>query len=311
MKRILSIDGGGIRGIIPARVLARIEAETGRAVSELFDLVAGTSTGGIIALGLSRPKDDGTPAFKAEDMDLLYQKRGQEIFYRSAFKRVESLGGMTDEKYSASSLEDVLLTFFEDTPMSEALMKVLVTSYDIQNRTPYFFKSWRDEWGAVPMRSAARATSAAPTYFEPALVEVGDAVHALVDGGVFINNPTVSAYAEALRLFPDEEEHLVVSLGTGQHIRPIPYDKAKDWGKVGWALPILDCMFDGVSDAADYQMKLLLGDRFVRLQASLDKASDDLDNVHPSNIHRLMRQADRLIEANDEKITKLCRILVQ
>jgi hypothetical protein len=154
------------------------------------------------------------------------------------------------------------------------------------------------------MRHIARATSAAPTFFEPALVPVDGSEKALVDGGVFINNPSVSAYVEAMKIFPGEEITLV-SIGTGELVRPIPYEEAKDWGKIGWMIPVLGCMFDGVSDAADYQMRQLLGENYIRLQTSLSIASDDMDNATKGNINLLTQEAKKLIRINKNAIEKI------
>jgi len=309
MKKILSIDGGGIRGIIPALVLAEIEKKTGRHIWELFDLIAGTSTGGILALGLSKDDGSGKSEFSAKDLANLYERNGKDIFSRSLWKGVASFGGVLDEKYSEDGLESVLDEYFGSEILGNALTELLITSYDIENRGPHFFKSWRTEWKPLEMRYAARATSAAPTYFEPAYIPVNNENQALIDGGVFINNPAVSAYAEYRRRFPDEKQYFVVSLGTGELIRPILYEEAKDWGKAGWLLPLLNCMFDGVSDAVNYQMKHILGDSFVRLQAELTIASDDMDNATSGNIENLKTQAKKLLRDKKSVIEEICKAL--
>jgi len=306
MKCILSIDGGGIRGLIPALVLAEIEKRTGKRISELFDFFAGTSTGGILALGLCRKNGKSKPMYSASDFAGLYEKKGRKIFSRSFWKGMSSVGGITDEKYSEKGLEEVLKKYFGKELLGASLKDVLITSYDIEDRKPYFFKSWRSEWEAVTMRDVARATSAAPTYFEPALIQVGKDKKALIDGGVFVNNPAVSAYAECKRRFPKEKNVFVVSLGTGELIRPIPYSEATGWGLAGWAVPLLSCMFDGVSDAVDYQMKQILSKSFVRLQTSLTEASDDMDNASKGNIENLKTEARKLIRANKKKIDLIC-----
>jgi patatin-like phospholipase/acyl hydrolase len=172
-----------------------------------------------------------------------------------------------------------------------------------------FLKSWREEYRSVRMKHAARATSAAPTYFEPALVPIGEATKALVDGGVFINSPTVSAYAEAKKIFQDESDFFVLSLGTGELIRPISYAEAKNWGKAGWVVPLLSCMFDGVSDAANYQMKTFLGERYIRLQTDLSIASDDMDNATSGNIENLKAEAKKLIRTHKSEIEAICSYL--
>jgi patatin-like phospholipase/acyl hydrolase len=309
MKTILSIDGGGIRGIIPALVLAKIEKETGKSISHLFDLIAGTSTGGILALALTRDKGNKKPMYSAGDLAELYEQRGKEIFYRSLWKGVSSVGGLADEKYSQEGLEKILDEYFNNDILSTSLTDVLITSYDIQNREPHFFKSWRSEWKSVEMRHVARATSAAPTYFEPSLVPVGGGMRALIDGGVFINNPCVSAYAECKRRYPEETEYIVVSIGTGELVRPIAYSEAMDWGLAGWAIPLLSCMFDGASDAASYQMSQILGDSFIRFQTSLSIASDDMDNATKGNIENLKLEAKKLISVNKKEIERVCAIL--
>lgn len=301
MKYILSLDGGGIRGIIPATVLAQLEKETGTPIAEMFDLIAGTSTGGILALGLSMDDGNGAPKYAARDLIRIYEERGSEIFHRSLWRGLSTVAGISEEKYSDEGLMAVLDDYFGNEPLGAALTRVLITSYDIQNREPLFFKSWREEWQGVEMRHAARATSAAPTYFEPALIPVGGSMKALIDGGVFINNPAVSAYAEARRLFPDEELFMV-SVGTGELIRPIAYSEAKDWGMLQWMLPALSCMFDGVNDACNYQMRYLLGDNYIRLQTTLSTASDDMDNATGGNIQNLLTEASRLLRTNKTRI---------
>lgn len=308
MKFILSIDGGGIRGIIPALVLAELEQRLNKPAAKLFDLFCGTSTGGIVALGLVKDHGNGEPQYAATDLVKIYQDRGREIFQRSFWRGVSSVGSLLDEKYSAKGLERVLEEYFGNEPMGSALRHTMVTCYDIQNREPVFLKSWHEKHKSLEMRFASRATSAAPTYFEPALTPIGGAVRALIDGGVFINNPAVSAYVEALRLYPGEDI-FVVSLGTGELIRPIPYTEAKDWGKAGWMLPVLDCMFDGVSDAADYQLTQLLGDNYIRLQTDLSLASDDMDNASAGNIALLVQEANKLLATNKQKLARLTELL--
>ena len=221
---VLAVDGGGIRGVIPARVLQAVEERMQRPVSELFDLVAGTSTGGLVVLGLTKPASKGaaTPAHAASDLVALYRDHGAEIFHASLARRVATAGGLLGPRYPAGPIEAVLEAKFGDTMLSEALTEIVVPSYDLSRPAPFFFKrryGLDDAALDVPMTSAARATSAAPTYFEPRPLEPfpGESrPHALVDGGVFANNPALSAYAEALDLWGDDVEVHVVSIGTGE-----------------------------------------------------------------------------------------------
>ena len=200
--KVLAIDGGGIRGLIPALVLAEIERRTGRRTAEMFDLIAGTSTGGILACALSRRGPDGRPMYSAEDLSQLYISEGPKIFDRSLVKEVTSAGGLLDENYDDKGLNAALETYLGDARLKEVLSRrdasPPTTSHD---RFAFFFRSARarvDDEYDFSLTDAARATSAAPTYFEP--VEVTDAAGArtypLVDGGIYAVNPSMCAYAE-------------------------------------------------------------------------------------------------------------------
>ena len=213
------------------------------------------------------------------------------------------MGGILEESYSHKALERVLEHHFADATLGECALPTMVTSYDIQNRSTVFLKSWHSGHTRVLCRDAARATSAAPTYFEPKALETATHSRVLIDGGVFVNSPSVSAYAEAQKLFPNEPIALL-SLGTGELMRPIPYEEARTWGSALWVMSLLDCMFDGAAKAADYQMRLFLGDRYQRLQTSLDFASDDMDDASKGNIRNLKQTAKDLIRHNQAALTR-------
>ena len=308
MRKILSIDGGGIRGIIPSLLLHYLEGQSGKPIAELFDLCVGTSSGGITALGLAQQDEAGHPKYSAYDLAAFFENSGAKIFKKTVWRNIRSAGGVLDELYSAKPLEGALRKYYGRTRLGDTLGSTMVTTYDIEARRTLFLKSWHPDHEAVLCRDAARATSAAPTYFEPALISVQGQARALVDGGVFVNSPVVSAYAEALKLYPGEPL-LVVSLGTGELVRPIPYELAKDWGQAGWVMPLLDCMFDGATKAANHQMRMFLGDMYFRLQVSLDEANDDMDDASSANIHNLKRIADRLISENQKTLDRLLLLL--
>ena len=180
--KILSIDGGGIRGLIPARVLAEIESRCGRPAGELFDLVAGTSTGAIIACALTRPEP-----LSAEQIASIYIDEGPEIFDRSLLKIVTSVGGLIDERYESDGLLTSLRRHLLEFRLADAKPPVLLTAYDLVSRSALLLRNDDD----MSMVDAAHGSSAAPSYFEPA--RVGGLT--LVDGGVFATNPAMCAYA--------------------------------------------------------------------------------------------------------------------
>jgi patatin-like phospholipase/acyl hydrolase len=287
--RVLSIDGGGIRGIIPALVLAEVEQRSGKRVWELFDLIAGTSTGGILACALCAP--DPLPALQ---LVALYEEEGPKIFDRTLWQRIRSANGLLDEKYDAAALDRALERFLSDKRLAETKPDLLVPAYNMGDPGPYFFKSRkaREEGEDFPLSEVARATSAAPTYFEP----LDLAGQALVDGGVFAANPAMCAFAEVMRFQPTADV-LLLSLGTGQRTRKRRFADVKDWGLIEWAKPILDVVFDGVSDAVDYQLQHSLDEgKYWRLQVELTNANDDMDDASTHNLAELRAAAELLIE---------------
>jgi patatin-like phospholipase/acyl hydrolase len=293
--RVLSIDGGGIRGIIPALVLTEVEKRSGKRVFELFDLIAGTSTGGILACALCAP--DPLPA---EQLVALYEEEGPEIFDRSIWQRIRSAEGLLDEKYDAAALDRALERFLSNKRLAETKPDLLVPAYNMGDPGPYFFKSRkaRDEGEDFTLAEVARATSAAPTYFEA--YELTD--QALVDGGVFAANPAMCAFAEVMRFQPAAEV-ILLSLGTGQRTRKRRFPDIKDWGLIEWARPILDVVFDGVSDAVDYQLRHALDEgHYWRLQVELTDASDDLDDAGADNLRLLRAQAEQLVAERSAEI---------
>lgn len=325
--KILAIDGGGIRGIIPARILQEIEHRLGKAVSRVFDLVAGTSTGGIIALGVTKPNAQGEPVYSAGDMLSFYQQEGETIFPGSFVLKAKTLWGLADVRYPAGPLEKLLADRFGETQLSQALTEVVVPSYDLSAPGPFFFKreyalSEEHTWD-VAMASVARATSAAPTYFDPARLpgfeDEGD--HALIDGGTFSNNPALAGLVDGLRLRREGQNVLVVSIGTGHPPDtpgdgpiPVAADSSDGWGLAHWARPILEVVLDGAAKAVEYQMRQLSVSaaspmRYFRLQSSLPTASHALDDASEENRAKLLADANSVIAEETATIDAICAAL--
>ncbi len=312
--KVLCIDGGGIRGLIPALVLTEIERRTGRRIAELVDLVAGTSTGGILACGLTRAGDDGRPRYSADELAGIYVEEGPRIFHRGLLKRVFSVEGWLDERYEDDGLERALQRYLGEARLSAAVCDVFVTAYEIHDRFAFFFRSARartDPEYDFPLIQVARATPAAPSYFEPAEVTdvAGRRTYPLIDGGVYAVNPSMCAYADVVRGGQLPELELMLSLGTGTHTRAYTYEQARWWGQLEWARPALDMVFDGVADTIEFEAATLMGDRYIRLQSQLVNASDDLDDASERNLEALRRDAAALIAASEAEIDRACAIL--
>ena len=319
MKRILSIDGGGVRGIIPAMLLAELETQSGKPVSELFDLVVGASTGGILALGLvaPHPHDQTKPRYTAEQFLGFYKEESHEIFDKSLFFKITR--GIFTSRYQARALEKALKKYFGHTMLSEAIVDIVVPSYELQGRFTAFFKS-RDIHTKkierdVEMRDVARAASAAPTYFIPKKIKEYPGAN-FIDGGVFANNPAMCAYAEAKDVFPGEEL-LIVSLGTGNPQLTIQFEKFRTWGLLSWAKPLWYVLSDGSSDVVDYQLKFVLPDqekskRYYRFQIELlQPGTEKLDDGSAQNINALIKLGQELLDSRQQDIRELCKQLIK
>lgn len=307
--KVLAIDGGGIRGIIPATILAALQSRRGDDLWCHFDLIAGTSTGGIIALGIGTRANNGRP-YSPEQLVELYIQNGPAIFRKNLFT---ALRQWLRPKYSPEALDAALKKFFQDTRFSSALTPLLVSSYDLRSQLPFFFKSHRiasDPTYNWPVASIARATSAAPTFFPPLRLSTGKEDYVLVDGGVFVNNPSMAAYAEARWLYPQAENFVVVSVGTGDRQDSISYSHAKNWGLLGWARQIVPVLMDSVSEAVDYELKSIPGCDYCRLQIEdLQQARAAMDDVTPENLRNLQVLAKNYVQAIASKLDGICSLL--
>lgn len=316
--KILSIDGGGIRGIIPAMILAEIEERTGDRISNLFDLIAGTSTGGLIALILNIDDGDGKPKYTAQDVVELYKTKGDKIFDRSFLQSVVPWHNLFEEKYQNEEFIKMAADYFGNQTLRNTLTEVIVPSYETERRVPWFFKSKNakdpDRKGYnFKLRDVVLATAAAPTYFEPYKVDYEDGYLSFIDGGVYANNPALCAYIDAKSMFGKRDEDItLISLGTGQLTERFYYKDLKDMGLIGWARPILSCVFDGVNDTVDYQLSKLLNEKkYYRLQGELTKSNDDMDNISEPNVRELQLTAEEIIHKNDKSIDRIVKILCE
>ena len=286
--KILSIDGGGIRGLLPALVLAAFEMQTGRSIASQFDLIAGTSTGGILALGLAA----GIPAMRLAEF---YLERGPAIFSRSLGKRLASVGGLADELYDAGELEVGLHEVFEGRAMSGVQTLAMVTAYDIEAREAVLLRSWCGD--DYLLAEVGRATSAAPTFFEPYLLQgFTGQVTPCIDGGVVANNPAMLALLESWKIQAGGLDSRLVSLGTGRCESPCLFQDARSFGLAQWAPHLVDIMFSGGSELVHEQCASLLRGDYVRLQADLPRPVA-MDATDAENFAVLRLAAKRLAES--------------
>ena len=324
IRRILSIDGGGTRGIIAAIILASIEERTGKPISQLFDLIAGTSTGGILALGLTKPDSSGKPNFSARELCSLYEKQIPKIF----LKPQSWWGNLLSPKYRSFAFQGILKDAMGNCMLKDALTDVLIPCYDIEHRSPYIFKSRSARQHGESdflMKDVALAASASPTLFYPVRIPRSNSGRpiCLVDGGVFANNPSICALSEIRSVYEDESErYLIVSLGTGKSTRPLTDDFVSLWGYVHWSRPMLELVMESISESVHQQMKRLLHSTsdhaYYRLQVDLPEnltmAIDDPSATHMKALSDFARDfcsSDQGGEALNSVCDRLLRLSEQ
>lgn len=285
--KIITFDGGGICGLFSAALLDRLNAEVPGLVSGA-DLLAGTSTGGIIALCLAAGKQ---PA----DLVRLYGDNGKDIFDDSWFDNVLDLGTAIGADYSNRRLKRILTRELGGVTLSRLGKRVLVPSFDLcapaeadrpMTWKPKFFHNFpgNDSDGAELAVDIALRTSAAPTYFP--------AYQGYIDGGVVANNPSMAAIALALDKRAGKQtldDVVLLSLSTGSDAKFIKGDSL-DWGWGQWARPLVAIMINGVMGVADFQCKQLLGDNYRRMDLFFDRAVN-LDDVKPATLAYLKAKA--------------------
>lgn len=343
MKKIsiLSLDGGGIRGIISCIILRFIEEQLKRLhhpqakIGDYFDMVAGSSTGGLITAILLYPDENRNSKYSIQKGLQLYSEKGNDIFQVSFWEKLINPFGLFNEKISVEALEKNLEEFFGNLELKELTKPCIITAYDIENRKAKLFntvKARKDEIDNFYVKDICRATSAAPTFFQPAKIKsMYGQTFGLIDGGMFANNPALSAYAEARKLafaeifknhqkpnYPTANDMIILSIGTGVESKPYSYRKLASAGKMSWVSPIIDILLSANAETVDVQLEQIfqtLGQRnqknYHRINPSLKDASPEMDNVKKINIEALIQAGLYYIECNKEYLHQVTLKLIK
>jgi uncharacterized protein len=280
--RILALDGGGIKGTFTAAVLAAWEQDTGLRVSEHFDLITGTSTGGILTIGLGL----GLPA---DEILQFYREQGPRIFPVTRFTRrlTHQLKQLFVPKFSQTSLREALATAFRapdgrERLFGESRCRLLIPAYDTIRGRLFLFKTahherFRYDLG-IPAADVALATAAAPTYFQAARIrQHADAGY--VDGGVWANCPALAAVVEAVHFLKIPLDRIEV-LSIGTTYAPDSVRDLTGAGFVGWGTRIVRLLMNAQGEAAWKQAMLLVGrERFLRVDCETRPGDYALDSV--------------------------------
>lgn len=323
LTTILSIDGGGVRGIIPGKILEFLESQLQKLdgqdarLADYFDVISGTSTGGLVTAMLSAPDDSGRPIFAADDIVPFYRQNCASIFPQEEHNWQWYLKIFVNPRYDGTYLHNLINEKLGETRLSQALTHVVIPTFDIKLLQPAVFSSYKIE--TKPSMNAKLSdicigTSAAPTYFPSYYFENENEEFNLVDGGVCANNPTLVAISESTRgssksksKAADLRNLLVLSLGTGAAKKAEKYNAktAATWGLLNWLLgdnmesPLLTCINEGITDMVDYHLAVIFGnidsaDNYLRIQdptlSSADAVMDDPSDAHLEKLEMIGKE---------------------
>ncbi|XP_073042674.1 patatin-like protein 2 isoform X3 [Primulina eburnea] len=349
---ILSIDGGGIRGIIPATILDFLESELQKLdgkdarIADYFDIVAGTSTGGLVTAMLTAPDANNRPLYAAKDIVPFYQKHGSYIFPKKGgiIGSVENtLVQVGNPKYDGKYLHKLIRDNLGKTRLHDTLTNVVIPTFDIKNLQPTIFSSFETKNSPALdalLSDICISTSAAPTYF-PAHYFTNDdgsgniSEFNLIDGGVAANNPALIAVGEIMKqvyrkdpnLFPmkpmDCSKLLVVSLSTGSAKQEQKYtaEMAASWGLFGWLIqghstPILEVFTQASKDMVDYFLSIVFQARhseenYLRIEDdSLVGPNASVDVSTKQNLDELAQIGQKLLKGSSSRVDLLTGVSV-
>jgi len=334
MITVLSIDGGGVRGIIPAAILEFLEEKLQEldgpdvSIADYFDIIAGTSTGGLVTAMLAAPNEKNRPLFAAKDITKFYLDNCPHIFppttgfLQSAFKYLNG------PKYSGDYLHKILKKYLGDTRLHQTLTNVVITTYDIKIQQPAIFSTFtakKDELTDAFLADVCIGSSAAPTYLPAYYFQTKDSSgntrsFNLIDGGIAANNPTLLAinqvtkqtllgcpdFAVPTSKARDTTKFLVLSLGTGQKMETYNATDAAKWSLIGWLsnggkTPIIDMFSQASADLVDIHAAVVFQafkseKNYLRIQIELSGHTSSTDLSTKKNLEDLVEIGRNLLD---------------
>ncbi|OVA08778.1 Patatin/Phospholipase A2-related [Macleaya cordata] len=343
---VLSIDGGGVRGLIPGTILAFLEAELQKLdgenarLADYFDVVAGTSTGGLITLMISTPNSSNRPLYAAKDINSFYLEHGPKIFPQGTNgglwgSVINFMGTVTGPKYDGKYLRSLLQGLLGKTKMHQTLTMVVIPTFDIRLLQPIVFSTHeakRDISKDALLSDVCISTSAAPTYFPAHYFETKDSQDKvlwsfdLIDGGVAANNPTLVAMNQVTKeIFAKNEEfqhiknmdctkYLVISLGTGSAKQENKYSAAmaSKWGRLHWLynganMPLM-AFIQASGDMVDIHASVLFQalhseKNYLRIEADdLEGNAASVDISTEENMKKLIQIGQELLKKRVSRV---------
>lgn len=294
MINVASFDGGGVNGLKSLYIAAAIEKQTGKKFLELFDVIVGTSTGGIISAMMIR-------GYSASEIIEIYEKECGKIFAKPFWRT-----GLFGTKFSEKNLEKMLDKYISDYRLNDldvnTKTRLIITANRQDQIEPIFFDSKNDQNNHVMLKDVVRATTAAPFYFRPHKIEGG----LYSDGGTFMNNPALWGYLEAMDEYGYSEVYNVISIGTSRQEEPVLWKG----GLVGWVAKLFPVMLRSrVKLMNNITDKLCngLSDKYWRIEPLTDSSSGKMDDASPNNIKNVAIDGQLSVVEYMNEINDICK----
>ena len=287
-KLVLSLDGGGVRGLATVIFLKELEKASGKKIVDLFDFFIGTSVGGLNAMHLAVNEIEVSELESFWSQDNLAMSMQSSFWTKNFFLKTKPI-------YNNKSKTKLLEKYFGNKLISESKKPIAVLAYDVENRKPRVLTSYTDQ--AIKATSAINATSAAPLYYPTVKIEDGSW---LIDGSVVSNNPCLIGYNEARKYFKTDNIK-VFSVGTGRHLNNLDGEDSSKWGPFGWLTnDILGILLES---HADHEiLNDLIGKNYLRINSIAENINWDLDDYTEDNLRNIRNMGLDWWNLNNKKV---------
>ncbi|TVQ85430.1 MAG: hypothetical protein EA357_00570 [Micavibrio sp.] len=327
---VLVIDGGGVRGIIPARILKEIEKKTGKHTSELFDMIAVSSGGALVGASLTVPSPENPkkPRFTAAEVLDTFKRDAPNIFPHIKFRNIKHFVPGADGFYDVENFEKILRDLYGETKMKDSLTDLIITATDMKAYRPAWIKNIkkipdREGWGNMKMHEAVRASCTAPSLFQtrytyttpnPDTPDVRER-YVFLDGNIFGSSAPRYAYSRAKQVAPPDAEIVVVHLGTGYKklsASPEEFNKCSPMTLLKETVGLMIYMNEA---AVLDDLREEIGEKLISLNGLINDYAPDiepsirLDDASEKNLDELCRYAERMLEEKSGEVERLCDIL--
>ncbi|MFA5152081.1 MAG: patatin-like phospholipase family protein [Clostridia bacterium] len=324
--RVLTIDGGGMRGIIPAAILVYIESKIQEIskkptahLIDYIDFIAGTSSGAILATAMVLPNDKGKPKLHMNNVLDFYLRMGESMYNRPSKHKRKTFWGWFGPIIPAINAEKVYLSIFDHYKMIDLIKPCLIPAYDILDRSVTLYTNDKNDenkkYSSFFVKDIIRGATATPGLFEPSYFRNGIDVHVIIDGAIFAYNPTLITFIKLLEMSYKFSDIFFISLGTGQgkdiHFQ---YEETKHWGKIGWLQPYTDIVKTANNEIISNTMARIFidhTDQYIRINPTLVNSSRNAHDFSKFNVQNLLKDAEYYIETHKDELNKIAQKLYE